>query len=120
MKKIFFFAIAFFPLACFAYSSDVDDLLFYIMTLLKVASGLLTSAAFLFFFWTLIQFIYKSREGKEDLAKNKTTLIYSGIALFMMFGIWSVVGYVQSSLGVDLRRVDTTETPALPMYIKNI
>lgn len=117
MKRRLLISILFFvPTFAFAQSSSADDVLDYILSIVKALSGMVGSLAIAFFFWNLIKFLKSNAEGKADLKKSKDMMIWSGVALFMMVGIWSIVAYVQSSLGADLHS-NITETPALPENI---
>lgn len=56
------------------------------------------------FFWSVIQFIWRRNGGAagDGLKDAKDTLMWSTIALFVMFSIWGIVGFFQSSIpGLD-------------------
>jgi ABC-type dipeptide/oligopeptide/nickel transport system permease subunit len=102
------------PVFAFAQTGTVDDVLMNFMNLLLAVSKLMAPLAMLFFFYQLIQFIKASKEGATTLEKNKDMLIYSGIILFVMVGIWSIVGYIQQSIGPTVTNSDIRETPPIP------
>lgn len=113
-KKYFLFFLLLIPVTAFAQSSTVDDLLTNFMNVLTVVTRMMVPLAMLYFFYQLIQFINASRSGATTLAKSKDTLIYSGIILFVMVGIWTIVGYVQQSIGASVTNSDIRQTPTMP------
>jgi hypothetical protein len=115
MKKIIFSTFIFIPIISFAAITDLEGVFDYMLVILGVASDILTSLAMAWFFWSLIKFIWISKEGKEDIVKHKDMLIWSSVALFIMVGLWSIIGYVQTSTGVDLSQSDIDRTPVLPV-----
>ncbi len=52
------------------------------------------------FFWSVIQFIWRRNSGSagDGLKDAKNTLMWSTIALFVMFSIWGIVGFFQSNI----------------------
>jgi TRAP-type C4-dicarboxylate transport system permease small subunit len=105
------------PVIASAASSNADDVIDYILAILNRISGILSSAAFAYFCWTLIKFIKNSQSGATDLKKSKDTLIWSAVALFMFIGIWSIVAYIQQSFadnGIDIVNSNIDRTPTLP------
>lgn len=115
MKKLFILSLIFFPIVSFAEITNLEGVFDYSLTLISVASNIAFSLAMAWFFWSLIKFIWISKEGKEDISKHKDMLIWSSIALFVMFGIWSIIAYVQSSVGIDSSTSEIIETPVIPM-----
>ncbi len=66
--------------------------------------NVLLSLATAAFFWSVIKFIWKRGGGAAGagLQEAKDTLMWSTIALFVMFSIWGIVGFFQSSIpGLD-------------------
>lgn len=102
------------PVIAFAASGTIDDLLVNFTNILRTLSGLIAPVALIYFFYQLIQFIRASSAGSTSLEKNKAMLIYSGIILFVMVGVWTIVGYVQQSIGTDVTTSDIRETPPIP------
>ncbi len=113
-KSILILSLITSPLAAFAATNTVDDVLTNFMNIILAVSQLMAPLAMLFFFWQLIKFIRESHDGATTLAKTKNTLIYAGIILFVMVGIWTIVAYVQSSLGVSVTNSDIRQTPPIP------
>ncbi len=63
------------------------------MTLIAAGLGLLV------FFFGLAQFILKSGDpASHEEGKNK--IVWGLVALFVMFSIWGIIGFIQSELGV--------------------
>jgi hypothetical protein len=46
-------------------------------------------------------FIWKGKEGGDDLAKSKQFMLNSIIAMFVMVSIWGIIALMQSILGID-------------------
>lgn len=94
------------PLIAFAQVSTLDDMLFSFTNLLDVLIKYMAPLAFAFFMYHMIMFIKDSNAGSATLGKSKDMMIYSGIILFVMFGIWTIVGYVQQSVGPSVTQSD--------------
>lgn len=67
--------------------------------------------AIAYFFWGLIQFI-KAGDSADLKGKGKDRMIASGVALFLMVGIWTILGYVQKSAGIH-GQVEVSSPPSL-------
>jgi uncharacterized membrane protein YidH (DUF202 family) len=61
---------------------------------------LLLSIAVLLFFWGLVKYIAQAADesAKEE---GKRLMIWGMIAIFVMVSFWSIIGYVQGSLGIS-------------------
>ncbi len=66
---------------------------------LKFGLAIALPLAIAAFFWGLVKYI-KNAENVELKKEGSKMMLNSGIALFLMVGIWSVLGYVQSSTGL--------------------
>lgn len=93
---------------------------------------LFATAALVAFFFGMVQFIWASREGDSKKIENgKNFMLWSVIALFVMFSIWGIVRYGQTIFGfssttIDIPRINfqggttnTTNTTALPTDTTN-
>ncbi len=103
-----------FPVFTFAAGQNLDSTFSYIFNILEKISQMLIPAGFLFFLFRMMRFMKDSHSGSTDLAKSKSMLIWSAIALFFMVGIWSVVAYVQGTVFGGNMQSDITNRPALP------
>jgi hypothetical protein len=65
------------------------------------AVPLLMGVAMVVFFYGLVMFIWKGKEGGETLEKSKSFMIYSLISFFVMASIWGIVGFLQNTTGID-------------------
>jgi hypothetical protein len=63
-----------------------------------------------FFFWNLIQFI-RNAEDEAARKKAKSGMLWGAVALFMMAGVWTVIYYVTSSIGLQGGANSFTQTP---------
>lgn len=62
---------------------------------------LLIGLAMLAFFYGLVMFIWKGKEGGEVLEKSKHFMIYSLLAMFVMVSIWGIIAVIQIIFGVQ-------------------
>lgn len=113
-KKYFLLGLLLIPATAFAVTGNVDDVLSNFMNVVTTVTKMMVPLAMLYFFYQLILFINASRSGATTLAKSKDTLIYSGIILFVMLGVWTIVGYVQQSIGTSVTNSDIRQTPSIP------
>lgn len=103
MKKIFVaIAVLGAPLFASAAAGDltgiqslVNGFAGIVNTLIPVMLGL----AVLVFFWGLVKYI---ASASDESAKEggKTLMIWGMVAIFVMVALWSILGYVQSTLGI--------------------
>ncbi len=82
-------------------AAPLQNLLGLAQSLVGQAVPLLIGLAMLAFFYGLVMFIWKGKEGGETLAKSKQFMIYSLGAIFVMVSIWGIIYLIQSVLGVD-------------------
>ena len=69
----------------------LGDILFFVDTLLVIAIAL----AFLFFFWGLATFIYKSGSGSSDTVQDaKNKMLWGLLAIFVLTSIWGIVYFL--------------------------
>ncbi len=72
---------------------------------------LLLTLAIVMFFWGLVKYIANADdEGAKD--SGKTLMIWGMVAIFVMVAFWGIIGYVQSSLGIN---GTVTAPPAPPV-----
>ena len=106
-KYIVFFILWPFSFA-FAQISDgrpILGLMALAQTILSQAVPILIGCAVVGFFYGLVMFIWKGKEGGESLAKSKQFMIYSLGALFVMVSIWGIIALMQDTLGVRNRTI---------------
>lgn len=94
MKKITLTTLGFFaPLLAFAQTGTyITNVLTIIKGIINAAFPILTSLAILFFFWELIQYI---RSSAEEKAENRSMLLWSILALFIIFSVWGIIRVAQ-------------------------
>lgn len=88
----------------------IGETLRQVDSILKFFLGIAMPLAIAFFFWGLIKFI-KNAENADLKKQGKALMINSGIALFLMVGIWSILGYVQSSAGLQGQQLQVESAP---------
>lgn len=62
---------------------------------------LMIGLAMVTFFYGLVMFMWKGKEGGEALEKAKQFMIYSIVAIFIMVSIWDIISVIQKVVGVD-------------------
>ncbi|MDQ5962768.1 MAG: hypothetical protein QG653_575 [Patescibacteria group bacterium] len=91
------------PLSVFAVSFDSLGGLInnFTTNVVKALGYLAMSAAVVAFFFGMVQFIWASREGKEEeMTKGKRFMVWALIALFVMFSVWGIIKFVQQTIGL--------------------
>ena len=53
------------------------------------------------FFYGLVMFMWKGKEGGEGLEKAKQFMIYSLVAIFIMVSIWGIIAIMQNVIGIN-------------------
>lgn len=103
MKKIFYTTTVLLTLPMLA-SAQIHDLwsaFDYVDTILKYLLGFMMPLATAAFFWNVIKYIKYAGEGNAaKMKEGRQAMIWTGVALFLMVGIWSVVAYVLGSLNI--------------------
>lgn len=79
--------------------TDIQTFLCAFSGLISLTTGIVASLALLVFFWGLVKFIAKADDPKEKEA-GKNIMIYGVIALFVMFSVFGLVKFLQTSFGV--------------------
>jgi len=58
-----------------------------------------STAAVLTFFWGIVKYISSSGDA-EGAKKGKSIMIYGAVALFVLFSIFGIIGFLQGEFGV--------------------
>lgn len=62
---------------------------------------LFATAAMAAFFFGIVQYIWGFREGKqEQISNGRKFMVWSLLALFVMFSVWGIIYFFQDVLGV--------------------
>ena len=77
--------------------------------LINTAVIIVISLIFLFFFWSLGQYVLKS-EGKEDA---KTNMIWAVVALFVITSVWGLIAFIRALVGVDAGTANDIAVPGV-------
>lgn len=103
MKKIHSFIALFFaltPFFAFAEVTDLKSLLQLFVDLLGSSMVFLYMLALAAFFWGIALFIFNTDDDKKR-AEGKSWMMWSVIALFVMFSIWGIVGLIINTLQIN-------------------
>ena len=92
--------------------SQLLNLLGLAHRLVSDAVPFLIGVTMVVFFYGLITFIVKGKEGGETLEKSKQYMMYSLLAIFVMVSIWGIVAFLQNLIGIDPNA--TVKPPIVP------
>ena len=90
--------------SAFAQNADgrpLFNLLGIAQNLVSQAVPLLIGLALVWFFYGLVLYIWKGKEGGESLEKSKQFMMYSIVAIFIMVSIWGIITLIQTTLGIS-------------------
>ena len=104
------------PNVAFAAATSVDDVLDVLFSIVEAIIPLLVSCAVIVFFWGLVKFIAHADDTKA-VEEGKQLIIWGLVGLFVIVALWSIVGYIQQSLGLDFAGLGGTTSPSLPTTI---
>lgn len=105
-----FAGVPFISQAAFACTPGIRNFLCRFMDLIGLATGILAALALLVFFWGLVKYIAKADDEKAKAA-GKNTMIYGVIGLFVMFSVFGIVRFLQSSFGIDAGNNSAPDVP---------
>lgn len=73
---------------------------------------LLMTLAVVMFFWGIVKFI-ANMDDETARKGGKSLMVWGMIAIFVMVSFWSIIGYVQESLGLSGGTIDQGEAPSI-------
>jgi hypothetical protein len=79
--------------------TDFKSLMQLFLSLLGTFMSLLYAAAFVAFFWGLIQYILNTEDAKKREQAN-SWMVWSVVALFVMVSLWGIVFLLVRTFGV--------------------
>src|SRR3989338_66431 len=98
-----------------AFAADINTVIDDLTDIVGLIIPLLLSAAVAVFFWGLVKFIAHADDEKM-LEDGKQMVVWGMIAIFIMVALWSIVGFIQRELDLDL--ATTPENlPVLPLNL---
>ncbi len=77
---------------------DVQSFLCSFADIIGYATGILAGVALLVFFWGLVKYIVKADDEKAK-EQGKNIMIWGVIALFVMFSVFGLVKFLQTTFG---------------------
>lgn len=96
---------------------NLINLIKLIQTLIGYAVPILISLAVVTFFYGLVMFIWKGKEGDEAKRKGWVSfMVWSAVAIFVMVAIWGIVAFIGNTLGISAQ--PSVPTPAIPVTPK--
>ena len=114
MKKIIALGLSLTPAMAFAQLSggvgDTTSLVSWLISVFNIASGLILTAAVIFFLWGVFQYVRSA--GDEDAQKEGRAHIINGIiGIAVMVSVWGLVNFFTRSAGLSNT---VQQAPALP------
>ncbi len=79
---------------------NVNGLLTGFRGLINPALAIVTGLAILAFFWGLLKFIF-SAGNEEERSKGRGYMIWSLVALFVMFSVWGLLQFIGSAFNIQ-------------------
>ncbi len=107
MKKFTVTILTFLPIIAFAQDAievtgnNIYRLIEFIGRVISIATPIVVGAALLAFFWGLVLFLWRSREGKVETDSAKDLMLWGLIALFVMISVWGILRFISSTIGLD-------------------
>ena len=103
MKKIILGVLLSSPFVAFAAPTALGSLETFVVNLGDIVNALvpiLITLAVVMFFWGLVKYI---ANASDETAKEggKSLMIWGMIAIFVMVALWSILGFVQTQLGIS-------------------
>lgn len=81
--------------------TPILSLLGLAQTVISQSVPILIGLAMVTFFYGIVMFLWKGKEGGETLEKAKHFMIYSLVAIFVMVSIWGIIAVMQNIFGVN-------------------
>lgn len=99
MKKFLVGLMVFMPITIFAApATDLAGTAGNISGLVDTLYNVLIAVVFLVFAWGIVKFIFQDGDDRE---KGKTTMIWSIVAIVVLFSIGGIVSLIQGTAGVS-------------------
>jgi hypothetical protein len=115
-KVILIFSVLFIPEVMYAFNLAESSAGGIIMELVGIADSLtpiLSTLAFLVFFWGLSKFILNSNKP-EEIKNGKSYMLWGILALFILLTYRTIIGLISVELGIG------TQDPLIPQLPTNI
>ncbi len=93
-------------------SSDAFDIIDILVGIVERVIPVLIGGAVIVFFWGIVKFVAHADDEKA-VTEGKQFIIWGLVGLFVIVAMWSLVGYIQRSLGLNVA-VPATDAPTLP------
>ena len=114
MKKIFLFALfaTVLPVLSFATEggANLTSFLGKVGGWIGTLGQLIIAATVVAFFYGLFLFVFS--QGKKE--EGKTMMGWGIVALFIMVSIWAIIGFLQSSTGLDTKKSSIDAKDLIP------
>lgn len=105
-----------FPLVTFAATTpgaNLSGFITWVNKLIQAAIPLIISLAVVFFLWGVFKYV-ASGDSEEERKNGRQLMINGVIAIFVMVSLWGLVGFLDSSLGLNDSKQDPPEYFTIP------
>lgn len=106
---------------------DTSSIKAFVTSILSIINSmiipLLITLGLIFFIWNLSLYVYRSNNEAER-AKAKTYMIWSIIAMFLIFSIWGIIVLLRNTVGItnplpQFNEGTTTTTSGIGTSVSN-
>ena len=115
MYKLLIITGVFSPAIASAFVFGIEDVIDLSVSYISAIIPILVSLAIVIFFWGIVKFIAHSDDEKAKV-EGKQLMVWGMIIIFVMVSLWSIVGFLQESTGLDVTG-SLGANPALPTSI---
>lgn len=95
--------MVFVPNITFGALDGLKSLLTSMKDIINLAFPVLSGIAVIFFFWGIGQFILKDAGNDKTREEGKKKILWSIIALFVMFSIMGIIKWIGNTVGIEVK-----------------
>lgn len=89
--------------------TTAESFLNYLIKIVSSLIPIMIVLAVLAFFWGVVKFVAHADDEKQ-IAEGREIMVWGLVGLFVLVGLWGIVGYLQTTLGLK------TPIPLSPLY----
>lgn len=98
------------PFFASAQVRSIDGLIRWVQNTIDILVPVLIAIALIAFFWGLVKYIWAAGDG--DAQKQGKSIMVAGIiGLFLMVGIWGVIGILENTFTGNVKSVKPPQIP---------
>jgi hypothetical protein len=100
IPQYLFVVCAFIVAPTVVYAVDLFGIMDILLSIILTIIPILLALAVLVFLWGIVKFIAHA-DDESTHEEGKQLMIWGMVGLFVMVGLWSIVGYIQQSIGLQ-------------------